>query len=263
MRARLSALADDLEIVAVHLLLPDDLRAGLPAIDRGWVGFDSEADPSMTGITSRGSREKLLGKVIERLRADDAALDFATVAAPLERASTRLPLVFMHFDAAARPVAVPARRPRLPHQSQGLSRVRAWPLDRPPVAGRPELSAPRAAGAVRRNAVGGLLDKLREAGLYDRAVILLTADHGVSFCAGQPRRRLTKETMPDLVLVPFFVKVARPALRPGRRPRGAVGRRSTHARQGGASARAVAHGRDARRRTPGRPQHANRRDGPG
>jgi hypothetical protein len=37
-------------------------------------------------------------------------------------------------------------------------------------------------------------------------VILLTADHGVSFRAGQPRRRLTRQTMPDLVLVPFFVK---------------------------------------------------------
>jgi Sulfatase len=59
--------------------------------------------------------------------------------------------------------------------------------------------------------VGGLLDKVREAGLYDRAVILLTADHGVSFRAGQPRRRLTRQTTPDLVLVPFIVK------RPGQR----------------------------------------------
>ena len=61
MRARLSALADDLEIVAEHLLLPDDLRDGA-ARDRPRLGRLRRADPSMTGIASRGSREKLLGQ---------------------------------------------------------------------------------------------------------------------------------------------------------------------------------------------------------
>ena len=205
-RARLSALADDLKIVAVHLLLPDDLRAGLPAIDRGWVGFDSEANPSMAGITSRGSREKLLGKVIERLRADDAALDFATVAAPLERASTRLPLVFMHSTLPHGPArflpdgrGYPINRKGYPGFALGRWTDRQWLVDQ---------SFQRHVLQVQYadELVGGLLDKLREVGLYDRAVILLTADHGVSFRAGQPRRRLTRQTMPDLVLVPFFVK---------------------------------------------------------
>ncbi len=206
MRARLSALADDLKIVAVHLLLPDDLREGLPAIDRGWVGFDTESEPSMTGITSRGSREKLLGKVIERLRADDAALDFATVAAPLERASTRPPLVFMHSTLPHGPSrflpdgrGYPINRKGYPGFALGRWTDRQWLVDQ---SFQRHVLQVQYADAL----VGGLLDTLREVGLYDRAVILLTADHGVSFRAGQPRRRLTSQTIPDLVLVPFFVK---------------------------------------------------------
>ena len=205
-RARLSALVDDLKIVAEHLLLPDDLRERLPAVDRGWVGFDTESEPSMTGITSRGSRKKLLGKVIERLRADDAALDFATVAAPLERASARPPLVFMHSTLPHGPSrflpdgrGYPINRKGYPGFALGRWTDRQWLVDQ---------SFQRHVLQVQYTdaLVGGLLDTVREAGLYDRAVILLTADHGVSFRAGQPRRRLTSQTTPDLVLVPFFVK---------------------------------------------------------
>ena len=61
-RARLSALADDLTIVAEHLLLPDDLRDGLPALDRGWLGFGSESEGTFAGIEARGSRDKLVGQ---------------------------------------------------------------------------------------------------------------------------------------------------------------------------------------------------------
>jgi hypothetical protein len=205
-RARLSALADDLKIVAEHLLLPDDLRAGLPAIDRGWVGFDTESDSSMTGITSRGSRGKLLGKVIERLRADDAALDFATVAAPIDRPSARPPLVFLHSTLPHGPSrflpdgrSYPINRKSYPGFALGRWTDRQWLVDQ---------SFQRHVLQVQYTdeLVGGLLDKLREAGLYDRAVILVTADHGVSFRAGQPRRRLTRQTTPDLVLIPFIVK---------------------------------------------------------
>ena len=68
--------------------------------------------------------------------------------------------------------------------------------------------------------VGELLDRVRAAGLYDEAVIVVTADHGISFRAGQPRRRLTPETMPDLVVVPFIVKL--PGQRAGTVDDGAV-----------------------------------------
>ena len=59
--------------------------------------------------------------------------------------------------------------------------------------------------------LGDLLDALREEDLYDDALIVVVADHGVSFEAGQPIRALggqdldlTRRT--DLLLVPFFLK---------------------------------------------------------
>jgi Sulfatase len=205
LRARLSALADDLAIVGQHLLLPDDLRDGLPAIDRGWVGFGS--DPSLPGIAARGSRAKLLGKVIERLRADDAALDFARVAAVLDRPSGRPPLIFMHSSLPHGPARfLPDGRGYVSHRkaypgfANGRWTRHQWLADQ---------SFQRHVLQVQYTdaLVGELLDRVRTAGLYDKAVIVVTADHGISFLAGQPRRRLTPQTMPDLVVVPFIVKL--------------------------------------------------------
>ena len=150
-RARLSALADDLTIVAEHLLLPDDLRDGLPAIDRGWLGFGSEAERHVRRHRRHAARAtSCSGKVIERLRADDAALGFARVEAALDRPSARPPLVFVHSSLPHGPARyLPDGRAYTIHR-RSLPRVRARALDAPPVARRPGLPAARAADAVRR-----------------------------------------------------------------------------------------------------------------
>jgi Sulfatase len=205
-RARLSALATDLRIVAEHLLLPDDLRDGLPAVDRGWIGFDTEAEESGSGIAARGSRGKLLGRVIERLRADDAAADFARAAAGLDRPSDRPPLVFMHSTLPHGPSrflpdgrGYPINRDGYPGFANGRWTRRQWLVDH---SFQRHVLQTQYTDVL----VGRLLDKVRAAGIYDEAVIVLTADHGVSYRAGQPRRRLTTETMPDITNVPFIVK---------------------------------------------------------
>ena len=219
-RARLSALADDLTIVAEHLLLPDDLRDGLPAIDRGWLGFGSEAEGRFAGIEAQGSRDKLLGRVIERLRADDAALGFARVEAALDRPSGRPPLVFVHSSMPHGPSRfLPDGRAYTIHRRSypGFGREhwtrRQWLVDQ---AFQRHVLQTQDADAL----LGRLLDKVKAAGLYDDAVILVTADHGVSFRAGEPRRRVTDATRPDIAVVPFIVKA--PGQRAGRVEDGAV-----------------------------------------
>jgi Sulfatase len=205
-RARLSALADDLTIVVEHVLLPDDLRDGLPAIDRGWLGFGTETESPFSGIAARGSRDKLLGKVIERLRADDAAIGFARVGEALERPSERPPLVFLHSSLPHGPARyLPDGRGYAIHRRAypGFARERwtrrQWLADQ---AFQRHVLQSRYADVL----VGRLIDKVRAAGLYDDAVIVVTADHGVSFRAGQPRRRLTRENAADIAVVPFIVK---------------------------------------------------------
>jgi hypothetical protein len=56
--------------------------------------------------------------------------------------------------------------------------------------------------------VGQVVERLRQVGLYDKAAVLITADHGISFIPGLPRgtRDLRKENQHDVAWVPFLLK---------------------------------------------------------
>jgi hypothetical protein len=67
--------------------------------------------------------------------------------------------------------------------------------------------------------IGELVDRLERSGLYDDALIVVTADHGLAFEPGQSARGLgtdpvTDTSAPDLAWVPLFVKA--PGQREGR-----------------------------------------------
>ncbi len=55
--------------------------------------------------------------------------------------------------------------------------------------------------------VGQLLDHLQSTGLLDKSLLVVTADHGVAFEAGFPRRYLSGDyrTYPDIIYPPLFV----------------------------------------------------------
>ena len=57
--------------------------------------------------------------------------------------------------------------------------------------------------------LGDVLGRLREVGLYDRSLIVVAADHGVSFRAGDERRDATETNAPDILSVPLFLKKPR------------------------------------------------------
>ncbi len=54
--------------------------------------------------------------------------------------------------------------------------------------------------------VGRLLRKLRRAGLYDRALVVVAADHGASFRQGAALRDVTAAHFAEVANVPLFVK---------------------------------------------------------
>jgi sulfatase-like protein len=54
--------------------------------------------------------------------------------------------------------------------------------------------------------LGLVLDRLKSEGLYDDALVVVTADHGVAFDPGRPARLLLAETAGQLAYVPLFVK---------------------------------------------------------
>jgi hypothetical protein len=66
--------------------------------------------------------------------------------------------------------------------------------------------------AVADRMIGDLVKRLRAAGLYDRSLLVVTADHGMAFTPGRPgRASVVSPTAPDVLWVPLFIK------RPGQR----------------------------------------------
>jgi Sulfatase len=69
--------------------------------------------------------------------------------------------------------------------------------------------------AVADRMVGDLVKRLRQVGLYDRSLLVVTADHGMAFTPGQSGRAgVSDATAPDVLWVPLFIK------RPGQRAGG-------------------------------------------
>jgi hypothetical protein len=62
--------------------------------------------------------------------------------------------------------------------------------------------------------IGDLIRRLRATGLYDRSMVVLTADHGVSFRTDGRRRTVSATNAADITPVPLFLKT--PGQRGGR-----------------------------------------------
>lgn len=56
-------------------------------------------------------------------------------------------------------------------------------------------------------ALGYMLRRLRRAGIFDKALVIVLADHGVSFRHLQPRRYPTPGNLQDIAFMPLFVKL--------------------------------------------------------
>lgn len=57
--------------------------------------------------------------------------------------------------------------------------------------------------------VGRLLDRMEELGTYDESLVVLTADHGVSFMAGNPIRGVSSANYHQIMWTPFLIKAPR------------------------------------------------------
>lgn len=218
MGRRLRTLFADLRVVSSHLLLPEDLRGGLPPIDRDYEGFAGEGTVA-PGATIE-QRRAFIDEVFRRLGEDDPRERFASITRAAGRRGSRPPFLFLHtslphvpwrFLADGRQYAVPA--PSIPGLVEGAWTGPQWQVDQ--AYARHLLQAQYA-----DRLLGGLLERLRATGIYDRALVVVTADHGVSFRAGDRRRTPTPTNLHDVASVPLFIKA--PRQRSGRVEGGAV-----------------------------------------
>jgi Sulfatase len=197
---RLEALESDLGLVVKHLLLPDDLRKNLPAVDRVWEGFEADTDELQSGANLRRD-------VLARLARDDPTAGFERAIAALDAPGSRPPLLFVHSTLPHGPWRY------LPdgstydvddHGYPGLGKDRwtgpQWQVDQ--AFARHVLQTKYA-----DRLLGRLLDALQSSGTFERAVIVVAADHGGSFTTGQPRRPVNAANVGAIAPVPFFVKL--------------------------------------------------------
>ncbi|MGZ8735001.1 MAG: sulfatase-like hydrolase/transferase, partial [Acidimicrobiia bacterium] len=56
--------------------------------------------------------------------------------------------------------------------------------------------------------LGRIVDKLRRIGAYDESLLIVTADHGATFTAGQQLRGLSQTAYPEVMWTPLFVKAS-------------------------------------------------------
>lgn len=197
--SRLDSLTDDVAVVYGHELLPDALRDRLPSISGVWGDFGNDDErPGQDGL---GANFVLRNLLPGSVRGREVAFEtFNRTVRPTEQPT----LFFLHV--------------LLPH----------YPWEHAP-SGRvydgleiPGLTADHWTGgefeahqAWQRHIaqvgytdrlVGDLAAQLKETGMWDEALVVLVADHGTSFQAGQPRKAINRTTAADVAYVPLFVK---------------------------------------------------------
>ena len=187
----------DLRVVYLQAVLPDGLAAALPPVTQSWRDFT--ADPTML------SRWAALRGQDRRTPVDRFIASIGPAAG-----DARPPLHFLHMLLPHEPWT---HLPTGQHHSLHLHIIGgirgSWRDDDWAVT----LEYQRHLLQVQYadTLLGELLARLRAIGLYDDALVIVTADHGASLRPGTSFRVPDPETFADVAAVPLLVK------RPGQR----------------------------------------------
>jgi hypothetical protein len=205
-RRRMRSLARDLSIVYRHQVLPEGLTRGLPPIDQGWGGFgDADAPGGTVDSDALDEREREIveaGATQDRAAASTAFVE--QVARPASGA--RPTLDFLHVLLPHTPWQYLPDGTTYTAGVWGLSGERWADDDWATLVGyqRHLLQAQYADARL-----GDVLDALESSGRLDESLVVVTADHGVSFEPGLSRRDSEPGNLDGIAPVPFFVKVPR------------------------------------------------------
>jgi hypothetical protein len=190
-------LVSDLSVVSLHLLLPDDLRSTLPSVDRAFGDFWDEGRDE-PGVVASGD--------IPDIDLENRTAKFGRFLHSLKPHPKRPPLHFFH---SALP-HVPYEYLPTGHQyaiagpaTPGLVNE-VW-RDDSTVVHQGQQRYLLQLGHVDR-LLGRLISRLRAARLWQRSLVVVTADHGVSFQPGGSRRYMTASNLGEIAGVPLLIK---------------------------------------------------------
>lgn len=199
--ARYQALMLDVSAVYLHLVVPERYRDRLPDISAQWQNFRWKEAREL-------NNEALHQRALDEVKADRAE-KFARFVASIEH-TDQPTLHYLHILLPHTPyIRLPSGKLySLPRRQDGLTGGR-W-QDNEVLVQESYRRHLLQLGFVDR-LLGGLIDRLKAQDLYAPALIVLAADHGVSFQPGIAQRALTPDNYADIASVPLFIK------RPGQR----------------------------------------------
>jgi len=196
---RMVGLLSDSATVYVHVLLPADMTSGLPAINRGWKEFVNIVGEVSETKFGEGFHPDMGASRISNFREFVDSI----------QAEEQPTLSFIHTLLPHMPWQY------LPNGKQYMLRDRAlpglvgtgflrWSDDHPLVIQAYQRHILQA-GFVDK-LIGELVDRLKQADLYEPSLIVITADHGISFRSNEFIRKLTETNHPDIMWIPLFIK---------------------------------------------------------
>jgi hypothetical protein len=202
---RLAGVLSDLLTVTVHVVLPVDWTRGLPDVTSTWRDFarPDPGDPKAWYRLLRSRRDDMhwvfsefLARVVDRGR---PALHFLHANVP------HGPYKYLPSGVEYRTAAIHPNTRKHGGERLDLEWAETQALQRHLLQ----------VGYV-DTMWGVLRERLEREGLWDDALVVVTADHGVSFTPGVPSRQLGSEALnvADLLIVPLLVK--RPGQHEGR-----------------------------------------------
>ena len=228
---RMRILTSDLTLLYLHLLLPARWANALPPVDQQWGKFafvDAPAEApgrpeSATPLSPTPGRRLAIAKESSALAGDEAwsrqpdgakVRSVSAFLASIRDDPGREGAEALHFLHSGLPHVPWRYLPSGNHygtQESGLIQPGPglakgfWLEDSWPVLQAFQRYLLQQAFVDRL--LGDLLRTLKEVGLYDRALLIVTADHGVSFQPGKHRRHVDRQNFADVMAVPLFIKL--------------------------------------------------------
>ncbi|MDH3689795.1 MAG: sulfatase-like hydrolase/transferase [Gammaproteobacteria bacterium] len=193
----LKAVISDLGIVYLHFLLPEELTTTLPDITQSWRDF-GENEVDSENLSALRNRALLAIK-------KDRAKEFDQFVGSIN-AESKPTLYFLHSLLPHGPYNyLPSGK--LYGVGSGLDGLEEgkWLSDQyiTNMARQRYLLQLEFVDSL----IGKLVNKLKRVELYERSLLIITADHGVSFLPNEFRRPLSTANIQDIISVPLFIKL--------------------------------------------------------
>ena len=191
---RWSAMAVDLSVVYGHLTMPRAISDRLPAIDQTWGHFS----------TSESSEFDVIDRFLSTTD-DDRREEVDRFLETFDFDSREPPLRFGHFLFPHHPWVLTPDGQRTGVTWSPGSDGNGWKSDRWLVGQGYQRHILQAQYAD--TILGKVMDRMREEGIYDEALLVVVGDHGITIRPGIDHQRImTPDTVGTIAAVPMFIK---------------------------------------------------------